>query len=130
MSAHEYPLARWSVGEKTVGLGVWTRQVPEGSGGGYYMYRWDRSSDVITLKELAEGTTQAERQWGKESVYVTLRTLPVPGSVLELDGRAQEAEVARILYADARERFDGIVEWITYDTFGNPVWFHDEVTKS
>ncbi|MER6605719.1 hypothetical protein ABT282_07335 [Streptomyces sp. NPDC000927] len=124
---NRYPMARWSLSDVSVGASVWTRKVPEGEGGGYYLYAWGRGSDLITLKELVQGTTKKERRWpeGKRSMYVTLDEIPVRESV-----QGEEIGVARIIYADMRNRFGGISEWVTYGNDGKPVWFHDEVTGS
>lgn len=123
-----YPKARWSVGPTALGASVWTQQVPEGGGGGYYLYKWERGANSVTVEELAQGATKEERRQGGRSVYAGVGSIPVPASVNTLDKQRQEIEVARIIYADMRETFGEIADWITYDTFGNPVWFHKEVT--
>lgn len=125
----KYPLARWSPGTDTFGASVWTRKVPEGEGGGYFLYTWKQGADSIAIEELAKGTTQDERRRGARSVYVHTGDLPVPEAVRLLDSRReQDREVARIIYADMQQRFGEVAEWITYDTSGNSVWFHEEVT--
>jgi hypothetical protein len=126
----KYPKARWSAGCTSVGASVWTRQVPEGSGGGYYLYDWIQGADRITLEELAEGTTRTERRAGKRSVYITLGEIPVPDSVRRQDRRGREIGVAWIMYADMRQRFGKIAEWIPYGNDGKPVWFHKDVVGS
>lgn len=124
-----YPKGRWWVGEKETGASVWTRKLNEGDGGGYYLYGWERGADVITLKELVEASSREERQWpiGKPSVYAHLADIPVPGPVRTANAHLQELEVARLIFKDMRERFGEFAEWITYDTFGQAVWFHDKV---
>lgn len=125
-----YPKARWSVSEGSVGASVWTRQIPEGSGGGYYLYEWARGDLSITVQELVEGTTMLERQWpvSKRSSYAELRRIEVPAEVLDADARAQEEAVARLIFADMQKRFEEIQEWITYGSDGQPIWFHETVT--
>ena len=125
----EYPKARWSPGDTSTGASVWTRAVPEGGGGGYYLYRWQRGSDVITLEELVTGTTQQERARGERSVYALLTSIPVPDAVREADARGQEVGTARLMYADMTERFGVPSSWIPYDGYGKPVWFHEEITQ-
>lgn len=123
-----YPKARWSVGAETLGVSVWTRKVPEGGGGGYYLYTWERTTDRITLEELVEGATRTERRAGTRSAYVTLAVLPVPREALRLKGDEREVAVARLIHADLRERFGEIAEWIPYGGDGKPIWFHPAVT--
>lgn len=129
---NKYPMARWSVSPGSVGASVWTRKLAEGEGGGYYLYRWGRNTNTIVVEELVQGTTKDERQWpvNKRSMYVQVGVISAPDGVHELDQRGQEIEVARIVFADMQDRFGEIAEWITYDTFGNPVWFHTEVVGS
>lgn len=125
-----YPLGRWSPTDTTVGASVWTRKLEEGKGGGYYLYEWKRAHAVIVLTELVEGTTREERQFpiGSRSVYAHLADIPVPGPVRKVNARLQDIGVARLIFADMRERFGGIAEWITYDNAGKRVWFHDKIT--
>lgn len=126
--SREYPLARWSLSENGIGASLWTREIPEGSGGGYYLYGWQRGSSVITLEELTEGATERERRNGKRSVYVTLGTIPVPDSIRGQGRRDQEKEIARLILADAQQ-FGNIAEWIPYGSDGKAVWFHDEILQ-
>ncbi|MCP9209552.1 hypothetical protein [Streptomyces cucumeris] len=124
----KYPMGRWSPSDTSIGAMVWTRHVPEGEGGGYYLYSWQRGALQATVEELIEGTTKREReQQGKRSRYVQVDSVSIPAEVAALDKAGQELGVARMLYADMRERFGGIAEWVTYDTAGRPVWFHDRV---
>lgn len=123
-----YPKARWSPGEGSLMASVWTRNLAEGEGGGYYLYTWQRGTSQISLEELAEGTTRSERRAGLRSRYVTLAVLEVPDSVSGLERADQEIAVARIIHADLRERFGEMAEWIDYGGDGKPVWFHESVT--
>ena len=129
---HEHPMARWSVRDKNVGASVWTREIPNepGEGGGYYLYTWDRTSRVFAVEELTEMVSKRDLARGERSKYVTLEEIPVPDAVREADARGQELGIGRLIHADMVKRFGEIKEWITYDSFGNPVWFHDEVTGS
>lgn len=121
-------MGRWSPSDIKVGAMVWTRRLSEGEGGGYYLYSWQRGARQATVEELVEGTTKLEReQQGKRSRYVTVGSVSISAEVAALDKRGQELGVARLLYADMRERFGGITEWITHDNFGRPVWFHHKV---
>lgn len=127
----EYPMARWLPTDTSVGASLWTRELKEGEGGGYYLYDWKRGVSVITLRELVEGTTRAERQFpiGKRSGYVHLGDIPVPEPVRNAVARLQDIGVARIIVADMTERFGKVAEWITYDNAGKPVWFHDKIME-
>lgn len=125
-----YPKARWSTGETSMGASVWTRQIPEASGGGYYLYEWARGAASIAVRELLQAATKEERQWpvGKRSTYAELDHIAVPAEVLRADVREQEETIARLIYADMQERFEEIQEWITYGSDGQPIWFHETVT--
>ena len=122
-----YPLGRWSPDDTSIGASVWKREIPEGEGGGYYLYKWQRGASVLTVEELVEGVTKRERHRGERSRYVQVGSIPIPPEVAALDRAGQELGVARIMYADMRKRFGGIAEWITYDNAGRAVWFHDKV---
>ncbi|MFE0472623.1 hypothetical protein ACFW2V_13510 [Streptomyces sp. NPDC058947] len=125
----KYPKARWTPGKDKVGASVWTQKVPEEGGGGYYLYGWERGTGHVVLEELVQASSKEERQWpiGKSSTYAWVGEISVPHSVHDLDWPDQEIEVARLIYMDMRKRFPEIAEWITYDTFGDPVRFHEEV---
>jgi hypothetical protein len=121
-----YPLGRWSLSDTSVGASVWTKEVPEGEGGGYYLYTWKRGADAVTVEELVEGTTKQERGRDKRSEYVHVGEIPVPP--MDSTRRDRDLAVARLIYKDMGDRFDSIAEWIPYGTDGRPVWFHDTVT--
>lgn len=124
-----YPMARWWVSPTSLGASVWTKKIERGGGGGYYLYGWECGSPLVTVEELLEAATTEElkRPVAKRSTYVQVGTVAVPRAVHELEWQGQEIEIARLIFADARERFGEIAEWITYDNLGKPVWFHSEV---
>lgn len=124
-----YPKARWSPREGKVGASVWTQEVREEGGGGYYLYGWERGTPRVVLEELVQGVSREERQWpiGKRSTYAWVGEVSVPDSVHDLDWPDQEVAVAKLIYADMRERFGEIAEWNSYDTSGRPVRYHQDV---
>lgn len=128
-----YPKARWSVSTASVGASVWTRKLEDraGEGGGYYLYKWDRTSSVILLEELVSAAGKEARQWpyGERSDYVTVDTIPVTAAMLEQDETGRELYAAQIIHADMMERFGPMAEWIGYGNDGKPVWFHQLVTS-
>lgn len=123
-----YPLGRWSLQNGRVAASIHTREIPEGEGGGYYLYEYSCGDPRVLIQELAEGTTQDQRRNGKRSTYVVVGYITVPGAVREMANRKQELPVARLIYADMRERFGSVAVWIPYGNDGRPVWFHKEVT--
>ena len=125
----DYPLGRWFVNDTSVGASIHTRKIPEGEGGGYYLYGWKRGAPQITVDELVEGTTREERRDGARSAYATLESIPVPEELHGQDARQQELSVARLIHAAMIKRFGAIAEWITYGSDGRPVWFHTEVVQ-
>lgn len=128
----KYPHGRWSVSEKKVGASVWTRKLEDraGEGGGYYLYRWERGSRLVTVEELVSAAGKEARQWpiNERSTYALVGEISVPAEIRELDTAGQELSVARLMYADMRERFGEFAEWNPFDSGGRMVWFHHKVT--
>jgi hypothetical protein len=125
-----YPMARWELWETSMGAGVHTRRVPEGEGGGYYRYEWGYGDSHIVLVELVQGTTKAQRENGVRARYAELDRIKVDPDAVRDKARGDTQEVvARMIFADMKERFARIAEWIPYDSFGKRVWFHDRVTR-
>lgn len=123
-----YPKARWSVSEASVGASVWLREVPEGSGGGYYLYTWERGAETIRLEELVAGTTKDERAQGERSVYVLLDEIPVPADLHARTMEGQELHAAVLIFDALTSRFGQMNSWIPYGNDGKTVWFHEKVT--
>lgn len=93
--------------------------IPESKGSEYYRYTWLRGTDPITIEGLVRGTART---------FTRIGSIPVPESVRIRGREGQEVDAARIIYADMRERFGEIADWITCNAWGAPFWFHKEVT--
>lgn len=123
-----YPLGRWTLSETSMGASVHTRHVPEGEAGGYYLYDWGYGDGRIILTELVKGTTKYQRLHGQRSFYAEIDSITVDPALVRGKSIPESQEAAaRLIFADMQRRFGGIAEWITYDTFGKPVWFHGRV---
>lgn len=128
-----YPKARWSVTETTVGASVWARKLDDraGEGGGYYRYTWDRGSLQIRVEEMLSAAGSAQRQfpYGERSAYQEVGSIDVPADIWEQNETGRELYIGQLIFADMRERFGEIAEWIDYGNDGKKIWFHSTVTS-